>query len=382
MARVDAVRSVLPAPSHLSVSRRASVNSPLLTTLALIAAVLPGCDLVGGHDRLDEGQRLRVIEYGEQPGSRAEYARLATLVIPGAVVVLDPGEGGAPRVVRSIRIPDHLTSDAQLDRDGYLWVATPDRNSVPLRIAYVLDPSTGTVVRAIELPQDLRSVAALVVGRDRVFLRSWRDGFSGAVGAVDRRCATVSSACEPTVLTELGNVGTSSENAFILDGDTLFSFSNPNSRDEREAVDRIDTRTGKITATAPYGGKSVADDDFIYAVAFFEPGVNSIVKLDKATLGVVDQLVVGPEPALLALQDGVLYDTGFRDDVVRVRSTETLEVEREIDVSSTRGATAAFGFLAPDVLVLSHAAYLDLGTETIGEFPVEAMFSQSLRLAE
>lgn len=359
-----------------------------LVSAAILAISFGGCDVVtGGPNPLEEGQQLEVEVYSDsQPSGRLGFSEFGTFVVPGRVFVFAPGTGpdDPPQIVRSIRIPEHLTNDAQIDRDGFLWVATPDRNSTPLRVAYVIDPSTGEVLRVIELPGDLRAVAALLVGPDQVYLRSWRDGFSGAIGSVDRQCVTDASRCSVSILTDLGDVGTTPEQAFHLDGNTLFSFSNPNSRSNRESIDKVDISTGKIIKSTPFGSTFSFDESYIYTVAYFTSGTNSIVKIDKDNLDVLVQKSIGSNISLISIQGDLIYLTGFNSSIVEVRHKDTMEMVRQIDVSSTGGATALFGFVAPDVLLLNHTSFLNTRSDdtVLDAFPINAQFSQGLRLPE
>lgn len=365
------------------------------TSLFLLSLLLAGvscssCDIVdGGFTALERGQRLDVVTVrAAQPATRQEFARLGTFATPGYVVVFDPRAEGGPEIVRTIRVPGHLTNDAQIDSDGFLWIATPTRNSASLRVTYVVDPFSGAVERVLSLPETLRATAGLVVGTDFVYLRAWRDGRSGGVGKVSRRCTADPSACTVTLMTELGDVGSSTEQGLRLDGSTLYSWSNPNSVANRESVDTIDTTTGRILRSAPFGGNAVMTNDFIWSIGFYEPNVNTIVKLNKRTLEVVARIEVPGEfeaqQALIAIEGDNLYVTGYLKPTVDVRSASTLALVRTLDVSGSGGATGAFGIVAPGVLVLSHRAFavVDGDAVRLGTMPVDAQFSLALRLAE
>jgi hypothetical protein len=370
----------------------------LLAALSLLA----GCDAVapGPSDvTLDEGYRLESTTYGSPlPSSREGYAEMGTFIRSGGHVVLfDPGTGpdDPPALVRSFRIPDHYTRDAQMDRDGFLWVATPDRPAQgTLQVAYVIDPHTGTVHRTIRLPRELRAAAAVVVGPERVYFRAWRDGFSGGVGAVDRGCATDASRCEVELFTELDDVGTTPENAFRLTDDALYSFSGLNSRDRRRSTDKIDPQTGEILASSPYSGTFAWNDTSLFVIGAqtgFTAGTYYLLRLDANTLDLIDQEQIGLNTGQIALEDGLLYLTKYTypnaqqsPAVIEVRSAETLDLVDTIDVSASRGATAAFGFVAPGVLMINHTSYLDVRSESVtaNAFPAESIFSYALRLPE
>lgn len=374
------------------------MKMPLFILLSIpLALFFGGCDsIVAPPDvEFEEGQELEVVTYSpEQPGSREAYAEMGTFVTPGHLVVFDPGTGpeAPPRVIRSFSIPDHITIDAQMDRDGFVWVATPDLSrSVgggASRVVYVVDPHASTVHRVIRLPHELRAVGAVLVGPEQVYLRAWRDGFSGGIGAVDRRCALDQNRCEVQLFTELGNVGNTSEKAFHLTDNALYSFSLGNSRSGQESTDRIDPRTGEITESSPYSGTFVFDEEAFYVIGYqFDdvPGTKTITRLEKQTL-----TETGREAGdarwdnLIAIEGDRLYVTGFNDPAIEVRSTETLEPVDTLDVSATNGATAVFGFVAPGVLMLNHNAWLNTETgEVVADaLPLEAQFSQALRLPE
>ena len=361
------------------------------TLIWAAALALASCDLTGvGSGTFGEGRVLEGTEYSEVlPTSRRAYAELGTFVT-GGVVTFRPGTGpdDPPEVVRGFSFPGHLVWDAQIDRDGFLWVATPDRvNGGALRVVYVVDPFASEVVRVIRLPEELRAVAGLVVGPERVYLRAWRNGFSGAIGAVDRRCAADESLCGVSLFTELGNVGVSSSaGALRLSGSDLVSFSLRNSGDKRESTDRIDTRTSEILASSPYSGTSTADAGSYYVIGGDGTGgPSTITRLDERTLSELGSVQAEPGfGSLIAAGGGRLYVGGFRERAVKVYYGVSLEHLETIDTSAATELSYALGFVAPNVLVLNGAWWLDTRTGAVSRIPQAPEFgtSQALRLPE
>ncbi len=361
-----------------------------------LALALLGCDgqgLLGGD--LDTGDDVAATDHADAlPDARQGYAGFGSYVGRESVTVFDPGTGPSdpPRVVRSFTFPDMAVYDAQMDADGFLWVATPDRALVGgiLRYVYVVDPAQARVQRRITVPNDLRSVSALLVGPDRVFLRSQRNGFSGAIGAVDRRCAVDPDVCEATVLTDLGDVGGASSGGLRLSGETLYSFSNRNSQADRQSVDAIDTRTGEIVRSSSRTGMVAADATSFY-IATYVDGEATAIRLDPATLAETGRGRLLNREFRIAMMDGRLYAANSRDPTLFIYDAATLEPAGEIDVSeierlSAGYVTYALGRLAPGVLLLNHSSWLDTTTGTVHAdvlpFVPDGRNSQSLRLPE
>lgn len=371
-------------------------SSLLLAPLALIL-LFGGCDPFAYPEvpPLEEGHRLEVVEYAaEQPASRAAYAAMGTFVIPSErLVIFDPGTGpeDPPRIIRSLLIPDRYINDAQIDRDGYVWVATPDRNrnagGGPIRETYVIDPHTGTVHRMLRLPSELRAVAGVIVGPELVYLRAWRDGFSGGIGVVDRECVFDANKCEVRFFTELGNVGGTPERAFHLTEDALYSFSGRNSRDNRESTDRIDPQTGEITASSAISGTFALDEQSFYVIGYQVPGVNSAIQINKETLEREAEVEVDPFRPWLALDENRLYVASSptaHEPSIEVYSAETLAALDTLDIPAAGEPSAVFGFVAPGVLLLNNTAWLNTETGEVmaDAFPLDPFFSHALRLPE
>ncbi|MFN3596419.1 MAG: hypothetical protein ACK41D_04010 [Rubricoccaceae bacterium] len=269
--------------------------------------------------------------------------------------------------MRSVEIPGLVVNAAQVDRDGYVWVATPDTDPAGRRggvhyAAYVVDPHAGRVHRIVRLPDEVRAVGDLVIGPEWVYLRSWRNGFSGAVGRVSRACVQDGAACGAELFTQLGNVGGSSERGFLLTANALYSSNAANSRDNRRSFDKINLAGGQITASSTYSGNWCADQGSLYVVGYFEPGVPSLVRLDKGTLAKTAQVGVSADETLIAYEGGLLYLSGYQRTRVLVRSAETLALVREFDVAAAGRVGPVFGFVAPGVLLLNGVASLDVQT--------------------
>ena len=365
-----------------------------MTALLVLAVVgsfvfASGCSLVFPSDpTLSEGSQLDITDHASSlPSTRAGYARMVTFNTPAAVQIVDPGTGpdDPPRLLRTIRFPEHLVNEQQIDSDGFLWVTTPDGYGGPLRVTYVVDPHAGRVHRAIELPNELRAAAGLSVGARDVYLRSWRDGFSGGIGVVSRTCASNPDACSVRLLVELGNVGgTPDGQSLHLDDESLYSFSRGNSRDQRQSTARLVAATGMEIASYPLSGTSTSDDDHFYVIVLREPGRFELVRLDKLTLQEEDRVDVPDDPFQVAYDQGRVYVSDGRLSTVTVYDAGTLDFVTRIDVSAAGAKEAAFGFLAPSVLQLNHHAWLNTQTRTVvpNAFPLQESFSKSVRFPQ
>lgn len=361
----------------------------IVVALAGSLVLASGCSLVFPSDpTLSEGNRLEVTDHvSDLPASRTGYARMVTFNTPAAVQIVDPGTGpdDLPRLLRTIRFPEHLVNEQQIDSDGFLWVTTPDGYGGPLRVTYVVDPHAGRVHRAIELPHELRAAAGLSVGARDVYLRAWRDGFSGGIGVVSRTCASDPDACGVRLLTELGNVGgTPDGQSLHLDDGNLYSFNTGNSRDQRESTARLDPTTGAEVASYPLSGASVSDDDHFYVIVLREPGRFALVRLDKLTLQEEDSVDVPGDPFQVAYDQGQVYVSDGARSTVKVYDAATLDAVTTIDISAAGAKEAAFGFLAPGVLLLNHHAWLNTQTRTVvpDGFPLQESFSKSVRFPQ
>ena len=345
------------------------------TALAVVAvALLPGlgisgCDVFGEDlGRRSEGQSLTVTEYvEEQPASLADYADMGVIGGYSSLFLYDLGSGpdDPPRLVRSIRIPGFITTAAQVDARGYVWVATPDyEEGGPAYVTYIVDPHRAIVQRVIDLPDEIRAVGDLSIYDDGVFLRSWRNGFSGGIGRVDPDCAVDASRCAAELFTELGNVGIHADPPIQRVGDVLYSTSNANSRDERQALDKIDARTGEILISAPRSGGVAIGDLNLFFETLTAPNVWELVKMD---LGTLSEVATAPAQGmeLIAYQDGLLYRTHQRQTTVEVRDAETLESTGSFSIAEAGGASSTFAFVAPNMLMLNGTAALDVGTGAV-----------------
>lgn len=301
----------------------------------------------------------------------------------GRVYVVDPGSGPAdpPRLVKLLEIPGLLTFAGQIDSEGYLWLATPDLDprGGPHDRSYVLDPHSGTVHRVIALPRELRAVADVNVGPERVYVRSWRDGFSAAIGTVPRACVRDATQCQATLFTELGNVGLTPERSLHLTQQALYSFSNSNSRDGRRSIDRINLDTGAIVQSSPLENEFAFDSTSFYAVGQFIQGRNELVRLDRETLTETAR-APSPRGSLIAVQYPFVYTSSHLINTVEVHDAETLELIRTIDVTGAGGVNATFGFVAPGVLMLNGNTSLDVSTGALLRDPAEVTFG-ALQLA-
>lgn len=363
--------------------------------LALVAAVASlgaGCSVLESENpTLGEDARLEVTDYDSaRPATRAGYADLATFVTPGGrVQIFDPGTGPSdpPRLIRTIRVRNHIVTDAQIADDGYLWVAPPDFEGGTLRVVYVVDPHTGIIHRNIETPANLSAIAGLTIGPDAVYLRAWRDGFSGGIGVVSRSCVATSTDCNVRFLSELGDVGGTPERALHYEPGALYSFNGSNSRAERLSTVRIDPSTGDERATTALSGTSTFDAESFYVLALRGPGERNLIRLDKETLREEASARIGINAFQIAHESGRLYVTDGLLQTVEVYNAATLESVETIDISEAMIAgapEAAVGFIAPHVLILNHHSYLNTETNEVvsDAFPLDLNFSQALRLPQ
>lgn len=368
-----------------------------LTLVAVFAATALGsCDAVFSGPGPNEGQSLEVIEHADvQPAARQDYAELATFVMAGRLVFFRPGTGAddPPELVREILIPGVHTWDAQTDRDGFVWVATPDADAGgSIREMYVVDPHEARVHRVVQLPKSLRAAAAVFVTDRGVFIQSWRNGFEGGVGVIDRACVAGGD-CRAELLTDLGPVGVDSETPFLLREPYLYSFRGSSSQDDGGGIAKIRLPSGEIEAEWPsdYAPPFVTDGESLFMAGFFEGGVNSLVRVDVETLKERGRVPLpsGYEEALtlMASYDGEIYLGGRGSRTIEVRSMETLEIVRAVDITAAaEDVTSAFGFVAPGLLMLSERDFVDVRTGEVlsGVFPPfrRSLFVQPVRMPE
>ena len=349
-----------------------------LLLLALVGVSVASCD--GGdpltQDQLSEGQNLPLTRYpsGVQPPSRAAYARMGVITGYGSVHVFDPGTGAAPpRLVRSLKLPGLAPEDAQIDREGYLWVAVPDglENSVH-RAAYVIDPFAARVVRVVKLEEAVRASAHLVIGPDRVYLMAWRNGFSAGVGSVSKACVQDTSQCTATLLTELGNVGLGVGKPLQLDGEWLYASNASNTRDRRAALTRIDAQSGEIEKQNGLTGVVATSPTSIFLSVSNPQNAQQrwLLRLDKETLS--EQARVEINVFKADWQGDFLYTHPGGRGPVDVRSATTLELVRTIDIGAAGEVRPNFGFVVQDRLMITPQATLNVVT---GEMSLDPAYS-------
>lgn len=286
-----------------------------LTFLALSLILFAACDPFAEPESapLEEGQALEATHYGTQPQNRQAYTELATMIIPGRIAFIRPA--ATPELIKTISIPGLISYFAQIDSDGYVWLAAPDgTDRIPRRHVYVIDPHTETIHKAIPLPEALRAPAGLAFYEDRVYVRAWRDGLSAGLGAIDREDLSV------RVITELENTGTGYLPDLYVRGDTLFMFSTPAHPTDIPKIHQFSTRTDDLTHTASYASPYTMDGRSVFTVGYFEPGVNTLYKLDLDTLEPLESVVLLGEGSLLAQRDSLLYLAHYRSPTIEVRS--------------------------------------------------------------
>lgn len=355
-----------------------------LAFLILYLPLLVSCDPFAEPETapLEEGQALEATHYGTQPQNRRAYTELATLIIPGRIAFIRPA--ATPELIKTISIPGLISYFAQIDRDGYVWLAAPDgTDRIPRRHVYVVDPHTETIHKAIPLPEALRAPAGLAFYEDRVYVRAWRDGLSAGLGAIDREDLSV------RVITELENTGTGYLPDLYLAGDTLFMFSTRAHPDGIPNIHQFSTRTDDLTRTVPYASPYTMDGRSVFTVGYFEPGVNTLYKLDRDTLEPLESVVLSWEGSLLAQRDSLLYVAYYQSPTIEVRSKETLERIGTIDISGLDVSGGQyvhnnFGFITEEVLMLNESSFYNVSTgERLSKlFPFDEMVAQNLVLAE
>lgn len=345
----------------------------LLAGVALAGLGASSCDSQTPRQSLyAEGDAVPILAEADRlPDAREGYAGLAAMTIAGSYVALfDPGTGpdDPPRFVRAYDVSRVIPWTAQVDANGFVWLGAPDQGGSGAAHSelYILDPHAATIHRTVSLPHELRGIAHVLAVGDDVYMRAWRNGFSGGVGVVPRACATDAARCQPRLLAELGNVGTSGEYAFHVRGDTLYSFSNANSRDGRNSLDLIERLTGHVLrSTSGVSGKfSVRSDAIHFVRSSGSSGGFDVTRMNPVTLDVLARapaVLIGSDgESLLARQGSDLYTSSQESTILFRRDASTLAVTDTLRLPSFEGGVSAvFGFVAPDVLLLNAATAYD-----------------------
>lgn len=361
-----------------------------LSAFALLVG-LTGCDLLAPGGTLpDPGDAVEIVaEAADRPTSREGYASLAAFVAfgTGRVVLVRPGTGPAdpPRFVRAFHTPWAIAQAAQVDADGYLWLAAPYYSwgaKPSLYKVVVLDPHAAVVHRVIELPEGVVSVTDLIVTPEAVVFRPWDSERLAALAAVDPACVRDVRQCEARVWAALGHRSRASRRAFHTSGDTLFSFS---ARfDGASVLDLVRLSTGERLGQADsVGTDATVGPDAIHHLARID-GVMHVVRLDRATLAVTARVpatdVGEGREDLIARQGDRLYTSASGARRVVVRDAATLAVMATHDLAAE--VEPVFGFVAPDVLLLNGQTALDVTTGRLieGVAPDLGGRSKALRL--
>lgn len=280
-----------------------------------------------------------------------------------------------------------ITTAAQVDRRGYVWVATPDGETTgPHDAMYVVDPHAAVVHRVIELPDTLRAVADLSIYDDGVYVRAWRNGFSGGIGRIAPDCVVDEARCAASLFVDLGNVGGSYGRSILRIGDVLFSASVNNSRDRRHSTDRISVASGTILASAPFVGGTVTEGSSLFVTTRVRTGEPELVRLHPETLDVTAATAV-PNSPQIAYEEGIVYLSASRGATVTAYDAETLEPTRTYAIPEGASAHDTFAFAAPGVLMLNGTASLAVesgdilidparGTAEMGRFQRELRLPQ------
>ena len=268
-----------------------------------------------------------------------------------------------------------------------MWLATPDGETTgPHDAMYVVDPHAAVVHRVIELSDTLSAVADLSIYENGVFVRAWRNGFSGGIGRIDPDCVVDQARCDPSLFVDLGNVGGTAEPSILRIGDVQFSASVNTSRDRRHSTDRISVASGTILASAPFVGGAVTDGSSLFISTRVRTGEPELVRLDPKALDVTGATAV-PNAPQIAYEDGTVYLSASEGGTVTAYDAETLEPTRTYAIPEGSGAHDTFALAAPDVLMLNGTASLAVesgdilidparGTAEMGPFQRELRLPQ------
>ena len=346
----------------------------LLLALCAVAIAGAGCDTAADVP-LAEGASLRIVRYGDapQPATRSDYARFGVVMAAGDIHLFDPGTGPErpPRFVRRLETTGLLATSAQVDANGFVWLAAPDRFSGNARSVnralYVIDPHAANVVRRIELPGSLTSVGDVLVSGDWVYLYAWRNGFSAGIGRVAKACATDAARCEATLFTELGDVGAGIERPMHRWGPWLYVVAARSSRSPADSLFKIDAQSGVVKERSVDVGRFAFDGEALFLGP--APSHTALLRVTKEGLR---QTASAPTMAdVLAVDAGRLYMSNRDHDWFEVRETTTLALVSSGKRPGGMGSDA-FGFVAPGMLMLDGVTTLDVRTGTLYQDPASA----------
>lgn len=341
-----------------------------LAALALLA--LAGCDLIAETTavRPEEGQSVTVVaDAAALPTSRAGYAGLSAFVVAGGpVVLLDPGTGTAdpPRFVRVFDMPWGSVATAQLDADGYLWLASPSvRTAIESASndrVVVLDPHTARVHRVLALPAGRRTPLDLIVAGERVIVRSWESSEPAALLVAETACARDAARCQVREWADVGAAVAWPQSSLRVSGDTLATVSAEYLVNDPSWLDLWRLSTGERIARVDSVGRDALFTPDALIDLRWRDGRREWVRLDRQTLAVTARAAgvggSGTSESFVTRQGDRLYAARQDQTTVVVRDARTLAVVETLDTGSV--ATAVFGFVAPDVLLLNGRTAYDV----------------------
>jgi hypothetical protein len=171
------------------------------------------------------------------------------------------------------------------------------------------------------------------------------------------------SLCTAALFAELGNVGLPPARALHLTDRWLYVASNANSRDRKQAVRKIDLSTGEIVAEAPFTSLSW-DGASLYAIEDARANNYNLVRLNMETLNVEERLSLGGRNRVVHT-DSLLYVSGVNSPELEVRSAQTGELLRTLDVTPYGRLAQTFSFVSPKVIMLNGTMSLNTQTESV-----------------
>ncbi|MBE2186519.1 MAG: hypothetical protein IAE99_07080 [Rhodothermales bacterium] len=349
---------------------------------------LSGCDSLGDKG-FSAGDRLGLETFSSaQPASRAEYAQFATFV-NDRVGIVRPGD--RPEVVRTLDFGDLSVSDALLDKDGYLWVATTDEigayGRTPHRRMYRVDPHTAKVDRAIALPDGLCAPGNLALTPQNVYVFAWRNGFTFGLGRIDR---TTFAVTELSGFDDEGGLG--SRDHMVAYGQNAWAFVSSVEDNTKQYTYTFSNESVRVQGTLNRGYGLVGGEDLYVSTTRLQEASGAreafctIYRHDPITL--VEEKASEERPGVcepLAYSEGRLYrrHRSASNDEVEVFDAETLAYLATYNIRSA-GTVSNFTFVSPTRLLLSNTRMLNVTNGQLEpvSFPLDLLPIQNFQLAE
>jgi hypothetical protein len=309
--------------------------------------------------------------------SREIYKKTFTIVIPGGIAIYLLKEK-KPHLIKVIRPNLKVIYDAQIDEDGFLWIAAPrDKYRKFNNKIFVIDPSSEKISKEIILPENLSRPNSLLIDGDHVYFGAARNGLSGGFGRIHKKNYKLE------FLADLdGPIGIESikkiNNYLLIQGGA-------GGKKEGIFLYKFDISSKKIEKIKEnFPELLTVDNNMIFSYKF--SGQSELSKINIENFKKVESFRINKYSAI-AQNNDFLFLAERKKSKIDVFSKK-FEFQYSIDIRSYKQSgfytDYAFGFVSDNILMINAASFYDIKSEKFFPhyFKIDGVLCQNLKFAE